>query len=772
VSERLTASVRWVGEPVDKLKRAWRIIIQTAGKWLKLGPNKHPLYSPPELLSTMAGIFDRTKIFLNHQTPDESEAQPERDEGAAIGVVSDVQWDPAEGELGALVGVANLTDEETIERIRNAHDLGVMDAVGSFSITAFGDVEEQDIDGTTYDVITAFDPEAPVSVDYVTEPAAGGRFLTRLAASLRAHREGHAMSWTELLKAKPAIAQALLAAEDYEALLASLELSDLAEDFLTELNAARAELQAAAEPAPEPEPAPDPEPVADDTEDKVAAAVARTEAAERRLSAAVAKLEAKAETAEIDEMVSPFDEAQRPTVRAALTAVKDPKAREQILGSFKALAAPKADSLGFPTGTRGDVQMGADEQDKFEAGLEGMFYREWGPRRRTDVEIEGHGKVPYFHSIREAMAHWPAYKGATWMGPQAMMAAMGSPYKRALGFDPSTGRGSQQYSQVMRAGKWVRLEASVTRSDFAEVYGDVKTKVMLKLWHSSNLVSELLPWASMIDDLTDFNDKNYIQLGEYADLSTVAEGTTYPTLDSPGDLQEKEGLTKYGGQDSITFEALTDDDGSQLAAMPRRMVMAALRTVRKAILDEVFPDDAGVGPTLNSDSTALYDAGAHANTGTQALHIGGLDVTEKAMVQQTAADSLEPIGYGVLRIWGICVPPELVSLAMRISSSPENFRMALTAPGGSAEIDNDRFKGIRVISADHHTNATDWYAMADPAKIDTFVVQFLRGVREPEFFQLTEGDTNFSADIVRWKVRIFLGVEPLQYRSFYQQNVA
>jgi hypothetical protein len=314
----------------------------------------------------------------------------------------------------------------------------------------------------------------------------------------------------------------------------------------------------------------------------------------------------------------------------------------------------------------------------------------------------------------------------------------------------------------------VRLTAAASRAQFAEVFADTANKVMQSLWSSSDRVDEIVAWASMVDERDDFNDARYIQLGEYANAPSVAEGGTYNTLTTPGDVEEKEGLTKYGFVESITLEALTDRDGQKLAALPKRMTQSMLRTFRELFINEITTTN----PTLNSDSTALY-AGGHSNQGTTALTQNGLNTIAIAMAQQTAAGSSKRYG-SQLRPWGLVVPTDLEHLALRIRDGWPGTQKIADA-NASALFEEDKFKGIKVLVSDQATNAKDYWVMADPGKFDTFVVQWLRGVGSNIQFFAQDAESStlmMGSDQTMWKVRGFAGVEPLNYRSFYYMNVA
>ena len=79
---------------------------------------------------------------------------------------------------------------------------------------------------------------------------------------------------------------------------------------------------------------------------------------------------------------------------------------------------------------------------------------------------------------------------------------------------------------------------------------------------------------------------------------------------------------KKGGYVGVTREAIKNSDIMQLQAIPRALAAAAIRTRSKAVAN-LFTMNSGVGPTLATDSKALFHAD-HGNIATTAL---GTDAT-------------------------------------------------------------------------------------------------------------------------------------------------
>jgi hypothetical protein len=82
--------------------------------------------------------------------------------------------------------------------------------------------------------------------------------------------------------------------------------------------------------------------------------------------------------------------------------------------------------------------------------------------------------------------------------------------------------------------------------------------------------------------------------------------------------------------------------------------------------------------------------------------------------------------------------------------------------------------GIVPIVYDVLTDATDWFAVADPQEVPTMVVGFLNGQQEPDIFVADTPNvgSSFTADKITYKVRFIFGGDILDHRSFYRQVVA
>ncbi len=111
-------------------------------------------------------------------------------------------------------------------------------------------------------------------------------------------------------------------------------------------------------------------------------------------------------------------------------------------------------------------------------------------------------------------------------------------------------------------------------------------------------------------------DMKFITWGGVGNLPTVAEGAAYTEL-TVDDEKETAAFDKKGGYVGITLEMIRNSAIVQIQAVPRALATSAVRT-RSAAVSAIFTANAGVGPTLATDATALFHAN-HSNIGTTAL---------------------------------------------------------------------------------------------------------------------------------------------------------
>ena len=412
------------------------------------------------------------------------------------------------------------------------------------------------------------------------------------------------------------------------------------------------------------------------------------------------------------------------------------------------LGPPKVEGFGD---TR-EAVAGTDKMDRLQVALDGLV---------AGQSLNHNGEaVPAFRSIHEA------YHEITGKIP-GHTASIYDVMASSLGYVPEVADMSWggRVAESAPGDGFRRVSEAVTSSTWAQMLGDSVTRRMTAEYK----VDDLNTWRALASDIVsvkDFRTQRRVQLGGYGTLSSVAESANYPNLTSPTDAEETYSVTKYGGLESLTIETLANDDIGALRRIPRALGRAAALTVYRAAFDQLTTN------ALMGDGVALF-AGGHANTNTTALSGAGLTTTRTAMMDQTAyGNASEVLGAGNAPRF-ILVPNELLDLATAITSGPKYVSAIADADTAAASLPQNTV--ITPIVVPFWTDATDWFAFADPKNTPTFEMAFLGGKETPDLTVADDprsGGSAFTADKVSYRVRIVFGVKMLDHRGVYRQVVA
>jgi hypothetical protein len=168
------------------------------------------------------------------------------------------------------------------------------------------------------------------------------------------------------------------------------------------------------------------------------------------------------------------------------------------------------------------------------------------------------------------------------------------------------------------------------------------------------------------------------------------------------------------------------------------------------------------GPTLNQDSTALWDTSTHKNyvAASTAPTVATLNTANVAMARQT-----DPNTSAVLNI----VPRYLV-VPKTLENTARVLMSAIYDPAGSASsLQPNPFSGRYEVVADARLDGQTagtaaWYLFADPNVFDTFEVSFLNGMAEPYMKENQEWDNTG----VSYMIGVDFGVAALDFRAVHK----
>jgi hypothetical protein len=288
------------------------------------------------------------------------------------------------------------------------------------------------------------------------------------------------------------------------------------------------------------------------------------------------------------------------------------------------------------------------------------------------------------------------------------------------------------------------------------VVANVLNKVVLSAYTARTPWWKGVAWE---DDFPSMQTVRWITLGGVGDLDAVDEGAAY-TEKTWQDYAERSDFIKHGNYLGVTLEMIDRDDVAAVRALPRRLGIAAQRTLSAAVAG-LFTANAGVGPTL-ADDVALFDDVDHGNLGAAALDVEAWDGAIVSMFKQAELHSGRRLG---LRPRHCLVPIELEKAALTIFGSEG-------LPGTPNNDANVRRHSGRVVVVPEWTDPRSWAAVADPADLEGICIGYRFG-RAPEIFvaQDETGGTMFTHDEMRIKVRFIYTVGVGDYRALYKANV-
>lgn len=293
---------------------------------------------------------------------------------------------------------------------------------------------------------------------------------------------------------------------------------------------------------------------------------------------------------------------------------------------------------------------------------------------------------------------------------------------------------------------------AVSAATFADILGDSITRQMQREYSEN---SDYADWRDLVDvvPIRDFRTNERTQFGGYGNLPAVAENGSYAALTTPGDDKATYAISKRGGTETISIEAIANDDVGLIRRIPTSLARAAGRTLYEFIY--AFLDT----NALIYDGLALFVAG-HNNIGTAALSATSFAAARLRMRKQTELSSGKRLALTARHLY---IPSDLQETAfdlfVRGTNNDETFVQSI--------------KPV-VHTVAHWTDANNWYLTADKRDIPLIELGFFNGQETPELFvqdNPTQGSL-FSNDQIKWKIRHIYGATVMDFRGFDGSIVA
>lgn len=297
-----------------------------------------------------------------------------------------------------------------------------------------------------------------------------------------------------------------------------------------------------------------------------------------------------------------------------------------------------------------------------------------------------------------------------------------------------------------------RMRESLDSDTWENVLGDSITRQMIKEYNSK---TNLDGWRKFVDivPVNDFRVQERTRFGGYGDLPIVAQRAPYTELTTPEDEKATYHAQKRGGLETVTLEAIKNDDVGAIQRIPSRLARAAKRTESRFVFSFI------------KDNPFIYDGKRlfcveHANMGAAALSNGAFAAARLAMMRQKEPGSAEALSVAPAFL---LVPFEreedAFDMFRRDTNQDETFEQSLHP---------------QVIPCWTFTDPDDWAAVANPVDIPTIEMGYLDGEEEPSLFvqdSPTSGSL-FYNDVLTYKIRHIYGGNVLDYRGFYKSLVS
>jgi len=660
-------------------------------------------YSPELLRRDGPTVFENAPAFVTNHVPDQKSLRN------LVGVFKNVRFedDRLRGDLhGFAADLPLLQKALEAERSLGSERVGLsIDTAARWAVRKYGGTSVQEVDRLFRTPAT--------SVDLVLNPAAGGRLSEALPPNTPMRDKIAKLTETILSGMDPTAVRYLI--------------DGLTEAEIREANPTLSEAilaKAVEKPADQP------------TEKPATETIDVSKAVETSVSEAIAKVRDEERCARILETKLA---ASKDLGTAILSLV-----REQFEGrTFKdteldAKLTSLREQIGKERPNRPGVPAGdgviSESWDKHCLALEGFF-------RGTDLKDKAGNTIPRFVSFKRALSKMA---GVDVADPTAVREAMGM----------------MTWSGDLKA----RASEAISVATFDQAWGDVMHRVVLDAARTAEYNTWRL-WTQPVpfEDLS--VEKKFARIGGYGNFPTVSENGSYDAVTSPTDQQVSFKPSKYGGVETLSWEAILRDDVQVIARIPKALGLAWARTIHYGVYDS-FQTNAGSGSTMSYDGLPLYFAG-HANIVDTALSASSLNTARVKMMSQTELSSSKPLGIRPRFLLHACpdldqTAWELVSQGVKVVSNSDSTIANFFGPDGPGG-------GILQIPVRYGTATTQrWELVSNPEDLVGGLVGFLGGNDMPEILvsdMETQG-SRFSHDQIKYKLRGTFGFGFADHRAF------
>lgn len=300
--------------------------------------------------------------------------------------------------------------------------------------------------------------------------------------------------------------------------------------------------------------------------------------------------------------------------------------------------------------------------------------------------------------------------------------------------------------QRLREAAGATFREAVSSTTWGDMLGDSVARAVIRDYRQDETYKDWR-WACDVVPVQDFRTQERTRMGGYGNLPVVAENGPYNALATPGDEKATYAVSKRGGTETVSLEAIANDDVGALRRIPFKLATAASRTLYEFVFDFF-----ATNPTIY-DTVALFHA-THGNLGTAALSDASFAAARLAMKKQGELSSDKRLG---ITLSHLVIPSELEQTAydmfVRGSNNDETFVQS-------------RKPKVHVV--DYWTDANNWFGTADGTQVPLIELGFYGGEEPTIFIQdsPTQGSL-FTNDQIKYKIRHVYSGAVLDFRGFF-----
>lgn len=306
----------------------------------------------------------------------------------------------------------------------------------------------------------------------------------------------------------------------------------------------------------------------------------------------------------------------------------------------------------------------------------------------------------------------------------------------------------------------LRAAQDITSGTFSFILGNTLGRRLVKDYLATDFKESLL--ISIRKPVKDFRQQEAVLVGYFGDLDTVdPEAVDYQEIAGVTDEESNYTIAQKGNILTITRKTIINDDISLIQRLVSRLGRAARRTHAKYVWT-FFTGNANC-----SDGTAWFTVG-HSNLGAVALSFANAISAYQALAKMTEKDSGERIGL----LDDPSVKPNLIYPVdlLQTGESVANDDFYFSSNDLTTKTRNPMKGKVNAQCVTLLTDATDWGLLLPPETVDMVEMGYLNGRQEPEMFlaDSPQSEQVFIADKVRYKIRHEYAGAVIDYRSGYK----